>query len=162
MELRCSLGLVMSCCSVSWKNILVWGSSCLLKGFNSCWSLPGLSFWTEHTRNRQGHSDLLLSEVGGWVQPGNRFRFRFVRACARSGCQVKSGQNSAWPPFPFSLFPQEVFPFPLWDLVSSSEFKWVLVKPSETKWNQVKSSETKWSLVSSSEFYWSLVNSNDF
>ncbi len=59
---------------------------------------------------------ILESEVGGKsaaAQPGNRFRFRFVRACARSGCRVEFGLKSGCGPFPFSLFPQRVFPFPL-------------------------------------------------
>ena len=69
--------------------------------------------------------------LGGCVQPGNRFRFRFVRACARSGCLVRSGPEISFGPFPFSLLWRSPFTFPLIDNQ---------VVPSETKWDQARPS----------------------
>ena len=91
--------------------------------------------------NMSGNRGELLtkSEVGGWVQPGNRFvSFRsFVRACARCGCKVDVHWKTSG--FRLSLFPFITvwFPFSLgWDLFpcaveeQSSEAIWIA---SETK-----------------------------
>ena len=64
----------------------------------------------------------IYRRLGG--EPNREIDFGFGSCVrARGGCQVKSGQQMSFASFPFSLLPQEVFPFPLWDLVSSSEFK---------------------------------------
>ena len=50
--------------------------------------------------------------IGGWgVRPTGK-SFRFVRACARSGCKV--GMHIRCHPhvFPFPFWPREAFPFP--------------------------------------------------
>ena len=54
-----------------------------------------------------------ISEVGGSETNREIVSFRVVRACARSGCLVRSGVNSKSGVFPFSIFPQAAFPFPL-------------------------------------------------
>ena len=58
-----------------------------------------------------------ISEVGGsegcqGLPPVTGKSFRFVRACARCGCEVGMSLKSHAPRFPFSLCPVEVFPFP--------------------------------------------------
>ncbi len=61
------------------------------------------------------HYKYYISEVGGRsaaAQPGNRFRFRFVRACARCGCRVEIKFKSYRGAFPFPFLPRRVFPFP--------------------------------------------------
>ena len=60
--------------------------------------------------DKQSHISQHTSEVGG-VSPTGK-SFRVVRACAWFGCLVRSGPEIACAPFPFSLFPQEAFPFP--------------------------------------------------
>jgi hypothetical protein len=45
--------------------------------------------------------------IGGWGVTLTGKSFRFVRACARSGCQVE------FESFPFSLLSRRVFPFSL-------------------------------------------------
>ena len=58
--------------------------------------------------------------IGGWgrsvaAQPGNRFRFRSVRACARWLVEWKPGSKVSGWLFPFPFPPScQAFPFPCW------------------------------------------------
>ena len=116
---------------------------------------------------------IYISEVGGWVQLGNRF-VSFVRARA-AVCKVRMDLKSD--PHPFSLFPfgreiPSLFPCEIRCSLSleiheikgiqvrSSEFKWDQVSPSESKWDQVSSSEINWVQVSPREIKWYQVRSS--
>ena len=64
-------------------------------------------------------------EIGGWGGESNReiVSFRVVRACVRArgaDSEVGFGRKSQANPFPFSLLPCWLFPFPCWfgELVS--------------------------------------------
>ena len=117
---------------------------------------------THHSRHQCW---MYISEVGGVSPTGKSFRVvPCVRACVRA-VWMPSENQIKFPvgplPFsllaagglPFSLLWREVFPFPLWDLVSPGEIdvksKWsrsgIKVK---SMWNQVKSKwnrrEIKW------------------
>ena len=99
-----------------------------------------------------------MSEVGGWVQPGNRFRFRFVRACARSGCRVGTGSKFPSKPLPLSLLvPRDSC---LGAQVNESETKRGQVRPSETKCVQVSPCENKWSHVRLGVTKWNQVRTS--
>ena len=56
--------------------------------------------------------------------------FRVVRACARSGCLVRSRFNFESGGFPFSLFAPAGFPF---SLLGMGGVPFSLVGPSESK-----------------------------
>jgi hypothetical protein len=66
-------------------------------------------------------SYIYILYIGGWGDEHNREIVSCravracVRACARSGCLVEIKLKFTCAPFPFSLFSQEAFPFPLWD-----------------------------------------------
>ena len=70
----------------------------------------------------------MISEVGG-VSPTGK-SFRVVRACARSGCLVRTRQNVDREPFPFSLFAPAGVPF---SLLGMGGVPFSLVGPSESK-----------------------------
>jgi hypothetical protein len=132
---------------------------------------------------------IYISEVGGWVQPGNRF-VSCVRAravCIPSEIPAPNPWSAAAAapfPFPFcptglSLFPCEIrcsFSLEIneikgiqmrsseskWIQVRSSEIKWVQVNPSEIKWVQVSPSEVTWDQVSPSEAKWDQASPSEF
>ena len=82
--------------------------------------------------------------LGGANQPGNRF-VSFVRACARSGCLVKTGLGSHANPsslFPFSLGDPSLFPL---GSVNLSEIKEIKRNPKT-----LKQSENIWVSLSES------------
>ena len=50
--------------------------------------------------------------IGGWGVTPTGKSFRFVRACARSGCQVEFEPKSGEGVFPFPFWPAEFSLFP--------------------------------------------------
>ena len=74
-----------------------------------------------------------MSEVGGGESNREIVSCRAVRACVRAVWMPSENRMKFYArPFPFSLLPQAMFPFPLWDLVSPGGSRWVRVK---SKWN---------------------------
>ena len=79
---------------------------------------------------------------GEWDQPGNRFRFRFVRACARSGCKVGIRTNPDRSPFPFPFSPSglSLFPFLPAVLTYSYEIRFFTKRVQNRDWELVRPS----------------------
>ena len=131
----------------------------------------------------------LASEVGGLVRQAPRNReivsCRAVRAYvrARGAWSSEISAKSSVVPFPFSLLPGWVFPFPFCpagfslfpcastcslfpcehhEEMDSNEIKWIHMKSNEITWYQMKSRETKWIKVKSNEINWTQMTSSEF